>query len=209
MRPGGSYSDDQELERSIHALADAFEADALPEERVVGTLEARLRRRRTGLMLSTAALAVAVVAAIAIGARGLSQPAVGGPAAMPDLVGLFVSEAPDRQGRCYAVRLYDTTAADGRVALWTWTGGVSCAVRTDGLSTGLGRAEGVRLASGPGIAVEAAAGVRPALEGLRLFIDGTPAQDGSLRAFPTVETPGAEVIPMQPAEELRVPYQPK
>lgn len=200
--------EDRDLERGLHGLADAFAADALPEDRVVDVLETRLHRRRTGLTLGAVGLAVAVVAGVGLGVRALSQPAVGGPAAMPELVGLFVTEQPSAGGRCYALRLYDSTPADGRVALWAWTAGSSCRERSSNLSTGIGTAGGVQLPSGPGIAVEATSGTAPELEGLWLFVDPTLAGDGSVQAFPSIQAPDTEAIRLRPVEEVSIPYRP-
>lgn len=198
---------DRELQRSVRDLADAYEAQADPAEQVAATLEARLRRAGAVQVLGTVVLAVVVVAAVVIGVRALTLPSVGGPAEVPPLTGLFAAQEPDADGRCHAVRLYDSTPTDGRVAVWGWTAGTSCAERTDNLSTSLGRASGVLLPSGPGIAIEVAEGAPAVLEGLRLVIDpGAP-----VLAFPSVDaaTSGAGGIRMVATQELDITYRPE
>lgn len=207
MRKGRSAPGTGDLERAVHDLADAYEAQAEPEERVAAELRGRLGRAATRQVLGTVALTVAMIAAVAVGVRITTAPEVGGPAPMPSLIGLFVTQSPDADGHCHAVRLYDTTAADGRVALWAWSAGGSCAERTDNLSTGLGRASGVLLPSGPGITVKAEAGVPSVLESLELVIE----PGGPVTAYPSVQAAvdGNHGIPLQAVEELEITYRPQ
>jgi hypothetical protein len=206
MRP---EPDDLELERSIRALADAFERGASPEEAVVADIQGRLRAGGRRLALGAVGVAVVVVAA-AIGLRALIQAPVGGPVAMPEIAGLFVTQSPDADGRCYAVRLYDTTPTDGRVSLWTWAGVSGCAARSDNLATGVGRAAGVGLPSDVGVAIDAAEGAPSALEGVHLVLRPDATPDGPLRAFPSVEAAaaGEDGIRMESVDTLEIPYRP-
>lgn len=194
---------DHQLEHDVHELADAFERTAEPEEVVVASLERRMAASGQRRLLGTMALAVAVVAAVAIGVNALRQTELGGPVPVPDVVGLYVTTAPDATGQCHAVRLYDTTPADGRVAVWAWTGNADCSERSDNLSTGVGRAEGVRLASGAGIVV----GTADASSPLVLEPGGG---EGPMRAYASVQAAiaGNDGIPMQAVEELDITYRP-
>jgi hypothetical protein len=203
--------DDEQLQRSIRDLADGFERGRVPEERVTQTLEARLRQRSIGALVSAAALGVIVLVAAVVGVRLLTAPSVGTPAAMPALVGLFVTQEADEAGRCYAVRLYDTTPTDGRVALWTWTGSQGCAARVDNISMGAGRADGVLLPSGRGILIRAADTAPAPLGQLELVLDpGEQINGGMLRAFQSVEAAatGSDGIVMNPLDEIDIPYRP-
>ena len=203
--------DDEQLQRSIRDLADGFERGRVPEERVTQTLEARLRQRSIGALVSAAALGVIVLVAAVVGIRLLTAPSVGAPVEMPALVGLFATQATDEDGRCYAVRLYDTTPTDGRVALWTWTGSQGCAARVDNISMGAGRAEGVLLPSGRGILIRAADTAPAPLGQLELVLDpGDQINGGVLRAFQSVQAAatGSDGIVMNPLDEINIPYQP-
>lgn len=209
---------DRELRSSIRDLADAFERDATAEADVTAGLEARLRRLGTAQVLGTVGLGLAVVLAVAAGLQLLTQPRVGGPAPMPPLVGIFVTRQPDDAGRCHAVRMYDTTADDGRVALWSWTGRSGCAARTDNLAQGAAAATGVQLPaaagvpSGAGVLIEAGQEVPSVLEGTVLVLDPRrQAAGGSLLVFPSVQAASAADVGMQMAqvEELEVPYEPE
>ena len=204
MRP------DNHLERDIHGLADAFERTAAPEEAVVAELERRMAVSGRRRLLGTMALALAAVAVIAVGVNVLRQPALGGPAPLPEVVGLYVTTAPGAAGQCHAVRLYDTTPADGRVAIWSWTGRADCSERSDNLLTGVGRAEGVRLASGSGIAVSTAADAPSRLADLVLVLDPGGGSEVPMRAYPSLEAAlaGDDGIPMQAVEELNITYRP-
>ena len=203
--------DDEQLQRSIRDLADGFERGRVPEERVTQTLQARLRQRSIGALVSTAALGMIVLVAAVVGVRVLTVPSLGTPVEMPPLVGLFVTQAADEAGRCYAVRLYDTTPTDGRVALWTWTGSQGCAARVDNISMGTGRAEGVLLPSGRGILIRAADTAPAPLGQLELVLDpGDQINGGMLRAFLSVQAAatGSDGIVMNPLEEIDIPYRP-
>ena len=204
MRP------DNHLERDIHELADAFERTAAPDEVVVAELERRMAGSGRRRLLGTMALAVVAVAAVAVGVNALRQPALGGPAPLPEVVGLYVTTAPDGDGQCHAIRLYDTTPADGRVAIWAWTGNADCSERSDNLSTGVGQAEGVRLASGPGIAVSASADASPPPSDAVLVLDLGGGGETPMRAYASVQAAlaGEDGIPMQVVEELDITYRP-
>lgn len=201
---------DHQLEHDIHELADAFERTAAPDEVVVAELERRVAVSGRRRLLGTMALAVAVVAAAAIGVNAVRQPALGGPAPLPDVVGLYVTTAPDAAGQCHAVRLYDTTAADGRVAVWSWTGNADCSERSDNLSTGVGRAEGIRLASGAGIAVSAPPDASPPPSDLVRVLDPGGGGESSMHVYASVQAAlaGEDGIRMQAVGELDITYRP-
>jgi hypothetical protein len=207
MRP----EDDRELQQSLQGLADLFERQAVSEEAVSAQLERQLAGTTRRRMAGAIALGVTVVAVLALGLRALNQPAVGGPAPMPEVTGIFVTTEPDPQGSCYAVRLYDTTSDDGRVALWTWAAGSDCTERTGSISTGIGRAEGVRLLSGGGILIRAAADIAPPLSGLELVLDVAGGADGSIQAFTSLEAAanGQGGMRMTPTERLIIPLRPQ
>jgi len=201
---------DPELQDSLRELADAFERAAPAEEQVTARLEARVRAGNRRRVLGTMALAAAVVAAIAIGVRAINQQPVGSPMPMPDLVGVFVTAQPDQQGRCYAVRLYDTTPQDRRVALWTWTGASGCSGRSDNLSSGLGQAQGVKLPDGAGVLVDAAPTTPVPLAGVELVLDAGSDGKGLVVAYPSVDAAasGVQGQPMEQVQELDVTYRP-
>lgn len=197
---------DHQLEHDIHELADAFERAAVPEEVVVASLERRMAASGQRRLLGTMALAVAVVAAVAIGVNALRQTELGGPVPVPDVVGLYVTTAPDAVGQCHAVRLYDTTPADGRVAVWAWTGNADCSERSDNLSTGVGHADGVRLQSGAGIAVSTDTGASEPM----LVLEPGGVGDGPMRAYASVQAAieGKDGILMRQVEQLDITYRP-
>lgn len=210
MKPDLERTPDPELQHSLHELADAFERAAPAEEQVTAHLEARVRAGNRRRVLGTVALAAAVVAVVAIGVRATNQQPVGGPMPMPELVGVFVTTEPDGEGRCYAVRLYDTTPQDGRVALWTWTGVSDCSERSDNLISGLGQADGVRLPDGAGVVIEAALSTPAPLAGAQLVLDAGSDGSGPVVAYPSVDdaVSGEQGQPMDEVQELDIPYRP-
>jgi hypothetical protein len=203
---------DHQLEHEIHDLADALTSSAASEEVVTAELERRLAVSGRRRLLGTMALALVVVAAVAVGVTALGQPQLGGPAPLPEVAGVYVTDAPDAAGQCRAVRLYDTTPADGRVAIWAWTGNADCSERSDNLSTGLGHAEGVRLASGAGVAVYAVgeAGASPRPSDLVLVLDPGGEGGASMVAYPSVQAAvaGDDGIPVRLVAELDITYRP-
>ncbi len=205
MRP------DDQFEHEIHDLADAITRTAASEEVVTAELERRLAASGRRRLVGTMALALVVVAAVAVGVNALRQPQLGGPASLPGVTGVYVTAAPDADGQCHAVRLYDTTPTDGRVAIWAWTGNADCSERSDNLSTGLGHAEGVRLATGAGIAVYAVADpeASPNPADLVLVLD-PGGGEASMLAYPSVQAAiaGDDGIPMRLVAELDVTYRP-
>jgi hypothetical protein len=210
MTRNSEQRDDLEFQRSIHELADAFEHRAMPEEAILARLEAGLGTRARRNVLGTVALAVVVLAAAVLGVRALEQSGLGEPAPMPQLSGVFVTTEPDADGRCHAVRLYDTTPVDGRASLWTWTGTPDCSERTSNLSAGLGRADGVRLPAGAGIRVRVSEDAPASLDGLQLVLEIGEGPEASVRAFGSVAdaTEGIRGISMRQVEELDIPYRP-
>ncbi len=204
------HDDDLEIRRSIHELGDAFERQAASEEAAVARLEGRLRTRSRRSVVGTVALAVVFVAAIVVGVNALEGPQVGGPAAIPPVAGIFVTTEPDESGSCHAIRLYGTTAEDGRVALWTWSGAPDCTARRSDLFTGVGRAVGVRLPTGAGIRVRAAEDAPAPLDGLELVLEVGGEGEPSVRAFASVQAvvDGVGGIGLTEVEELEIPYRP-
>ncbi len=211
MKP---HDDDNEpgLQRSIHQLADAYERSAVPEDVALRRLEQQLASGARVRLVVTIALAAAVVLAVAIGLRAVMAPAVGGPAEIPPLSGVFVTAEPDDAGSCYAVRLYDTTPRDGRVALWAWSGtaGGGCGERRDNLSAGLGRAAGVQLGSRAGISIQATDRAPPPLDALEWVLDAGTAESDSVRAYRSAQAAvdGDGGMTLERVAELNVPYRP-
>lgn len=207
-----------DLGEAIRGLADTFEVAAAPEDQFVAVLERRLHGPGVGGVLGILALVLLAVVGAFIGARLLGpSPQVGGPAEMPPLQGIYVTREPDPDGGCFAVRFYETTRADGRVALSSWTGSDACAARTDNLVTVAGRADGVVLPAAPGVG--AGAGIRLEavedaplpLRELELVIDPRRADgDGQVLGFPSVDAASQRElgIIMEPVAELDVPYRP-
>jgi hypothetical protein len=202
---------DPVLQDGVQRLADAFERSAQGEEQVTAALETRLRASAQRRVVGTMVLAVAAVAALAIGVRAATQTPVGAAVPMPDVMGVYVTAEPDADGHCYAIRLYDTTPEDGRAALFGWTGVSGCAERKDNIMTSLGRASGVRLATGDGVVLDASAGAPKFLEGLHLVLDPGGASGGGLVAYPSVDgaVDGSNGRALDSVEELDIPYHAK
>ncbi len=209
-------SDRDTLPEDLRALADRLEATADAEERVVARVHARLGRPA----LSTPVV-VAVAAAVVLGAIGLRSilpPPDAGTPTLPQLVGIFRSVEAVDGDRCVAVRLYDTTPADGRVAIWTWTAQDGCDARSSNLATSQGRAEAVSLpaaqgrAPHAGILVETPAGVASPLAGLTLILDPLAASPsaGSVPGYRSLaEAGGGHTLELREVQELDVPYRPE
>lgn len=203
------------LRDDLRRLADGFEATAAPEATVTGRIDGRLRSRRA-MVPALAALAAVVAIALGVVVQGLLTSPNAAVPVMPDTVGLFRTTERDQAGTCFAVRLYDTTAEDGRVALWAWTGVDGCAARKSNLFAGRGTAgalalpAGVRHASRAGIrvTVSTADGL---LEGLDLVLDPL-ASDGRdvVPGFRSIdELGGAHTVQLTRIDSLDVPYRPE
>ena len=207
--------DDRELRQGLRHLADAIEARALDDTHAAAAVARRLRRGTRARGLAVAFAAVVLVAVSLAGYRAFTAP-VGEPAVeIPDLVGVFVSDQPGADGRCFAVRLYPTTVEDGRVAMWSWTGLDGCSARSDALATAVGTARGVRLpATGAmgtraGVLVEAQADARPPMAGVGRVLDpGDDLESGTILAFPTLDdaSRGTNGILLHAVERLDVPF---
>jgi hypothetical protein len=206
--------DDRRLREEIRAVADRFEAAAEAEGQVAARIDARLHRTHFPAALLGA---MALIVIVAIGLRGTLPAPDTGAHEMPTLVGIFRSLEPDAVGRCVAVRLYDTTSTDGRVALWVWSGANGCAARRSNLTTGPGSAEAVALpAAGgsperSGIRIEGAPSVAELLASLMLVLDPAGPQ-GTADLVPGYwsldEGAGPATIQLERVDELTVPYRP-
>ena len=200
--------DERRLRDAIGALADHYEATALDEQQVVAELERSLKRRPAArLALTVIAAAVLTLAALGLPAL-LGQPRVGAPS-FPPVAGIFVTQTPDAAGRCFAVRIYDTTARDGRVALWTWEGADGCARRASSLLLSVGSASAVAIGDEDGILVQAAQSASDGLAGFSRVLVLAP--DGeSLRGHPTRADAEAERsgTTWSGVPQLDIPYRP-
>lgn len=207
---------DPDLERRVQQVADEFEASAAPEARVVARLERRLQRGRAVRVMATAAAAVALT----IGGLGIRATLTGPPAGeatMPEVVGVFVSGAPDDDGRCFGLRLYETTSTDSRVALWSWAGQDGCAGRLDRLASGVGWADAVQLSADTrrparvGIAVRADLASPAELTGFAVVLDQvTDGQPDRLVAYPSASDAASDSagVTWHRVERLDIPYRP-
>jgi hypothetical protein len=204
--------DDRQLRDEIRALADRFEADAEPEEQVTARIE---RRGQPWLAPAVGLVTVlAVVLVIGIGLRPLLPGYISDePPATP--VGLYRSQLPDANGQCVAIRLYDTTSTDKRVALWVWAGTDGCAARRSNLTMGEGTISGVQLPRGDGpdrsaVWVEASPDAVEPLAGLVFVIDAAEASGQDLPGYWSLdEVTGTPTLILERVEELSVPYQPE
>jgi len=208
--------DDRQLRDEIRALADRFEADAEPEEQVTARIERRgqpWRAPALGLVVVLAA-----VLAVGIGLRTLLPGTYSGGPLVETPVGLFRSQLPGSDGKCVAIRLYDTTSTDRRVALWVWTGADGCAARRSNLTMGEGTISRILLPARPevrerpGIRVEASPDAAEPLAGLVLLLDPTDSGGGAdrLSGYWTMEeVTGSATLILERVEELNVPYQPE
>lgn len=199
------------LQSRVQQLADAFERSAPGEEQVTTIVQARLDASARRRVVGTMVLAVAAVAVLAFGVRAATQAPVGAPMPMPNVVGVFVTTQPDADGQCLAVRLYDTTPQDGRAAIFAWTGVTGCADRKGNISSSLGQASGLRLASGAGVAVDASAGAPKDLEGLHLVLEVGDGSAGELTAYSSVDgaVEGTGGRTLEKVERLDIPYHAK
>lgn len=198
--------DDPRLRSSLRQLADRFASAAPGEDQVLARLEQRLRRRQVASLLFTVAAAVLVVIAVLglpslLGQRNVASPS------FPPVSGVFVTQRPDDAGRCYAVRLYETTPRDGRVALWTWEGPAGCGTRSGSLLLGTGAATAVAAGSSTGIRLESGTDARGGLAGFSRVV--IPSGE-SLEGYPNADEAAARRagIPWRRVEALDVPYQP-
>lgn len=204
------------LAEDVRTLADGFEAAADAEEVVVSRVRTRLARPSVGAFAVVGAAAVLLLGALVL-RSSISPPNTAAPV-MPELVGIFRSVEPDEDGRCVAVRLYDTTPQDGRTALWAWTGTDGCQVRVSNLTAGTGTAMALALpASGEhpsrdGIGVAAAADVAAPLNGLSLVLDPEAGRAGEPNAemisafWSTDDLGGRHTLQLVEVDELHVPY---
>lgn len=198
--------DERGLRESVGQLADHYEATAPDEAHVVARIEQRLARRRFSRVLLTIAAGV-IVALAALGLPNLlSERRVGTPS-FPAVSGIFVTSQPDASGRCYALRIYDTTPRDGRVALWTWEGPDGCATRTSGLLLGAGSAMAVAVGQEDAIRVDAAP---EASGGLAAFSRILLPDEGRLDGYATLSDAEASrsSTAWRASAKLDVPYQP-
>jgi hypothetical protein len=211
-------TDDDRLREEIRALADRFEAGAEPEERVAARLSTRTQASR----LPSAGLLAAVGVVIILATVGL-------PALLPDNfgreepilpVGVFRSADPDTDGECVAIRVYDTTRDDGRLAFWRWAGidRDGCAARTSNLFMGEVRIAVVTLPARTGVAersgfrVDAVDPSLPPSRTLVMVLDplaSDPAGNSIAGWWDLPATAGAPAFSLERVEELVVPYRPE
>ena len=211
-------TDDDRLREEIRALADRFEAEADPEERVA----ARLSQRSHSLRLpSLALLAVfgAVIIVASVGVRSLLPGTFGG--GEPVLpVGIFRSAEPNEDGECVALRVYDTTRNDRRMAFWRWAGtdADGCVARTSNLFMGEVSIGVVTLPARPGFAerpgfrVDAVdPSLSPRAPTLLMVLDPLDSDSGGETLVGWWKLPGSGTTPtftLERVEELVVPYRP-
>lgn len=206
--------DDSQLREQIRALADRFEAEADPPERVA----ARLGKRSQPSRLPSPALLIVVGTVIivaSVGLRALLPGTFGGAQAVLP-VGLFASELPDADGECVAIRVYDTTQRDQRIAFWRWAGTVDdgCAARRSNLFMGEAVISEVTLPARTGTTERSGFRVddpdaRPrALPAV--VLDPSYASGNDLAGYWSLaEIVGEPTLTLERIEELTVPYRPE
>jgi hypothetical protein len=202
-------SDDPQLREAVRAIADRAEANAAPPEAMAARIEARLQRQVPALGL-VALVAVALL--LAVGLRlVLASPDTGG--GTPTLDGIYRSAEPREDGTCVAVRFYDTTPSDGRVALWSWTAAApsTCRARSSNLFTAVGSAQATELPDGgAGWRLQAAPGTSSPLADVTLVVDASAARDQLSGYWSPQEMGGGEpTLRLDSVDVLDVPYQPR
>jgi hypothetical protein len=201
------------LSDDLRRLADTYEAAALPGEVVVARLRGRMRTGRTMAAAGAVAAGIAVLTAVVVLRVLLPGPNAGAPV-LPPTVGIFQTIAPDGSGRCLAVRLYDTTAVDGRVALWAWTGAGGCATRTSNLVVGTGTASAIALPAAMGLTARAGiqvtfpTGVAAPLAGAELVLDPLASStDTAMSGFRSLaDVGGPHTLELTRVASVVVPY---
>lgn len=206
--------DDRWLTDAVRRHADQAEAAAPTPEEATDALHARLRRR-SGLLpraVATAAVALVAVLAFAVVRLAFLPPDVGGPAVLPS--GLYMTDAPDGEGRCLAISLAEDAGDAGRAEVWAWGAADGCGTRDTVMSSGVADLVAVGLpAAGElpareGFRVESRAG--EGLGGISLILDPAGSPPGALAGYGTVQEAerGPHSVTFRPIEELDVEYVP-
>lgn len=206
--------DDRWLSDAVRRHADQVEAVSPTPEEVADALDARLLRRSGLLPQALAAAAVALVAVLAFAVVRLAflPSDVGAPADLPS--GLYMTDAPDGEGRCMAISLAQDASAEGRAEIWAWGAAEGCGTRDTVMSSGtadlvavelpaageLPARQGFRLESRPGEGVA----------GIELLLDPAGSPPDALVGYGTVQEAerGPHSVLFRPIEELDVEYVP-